>query len=354
MSVRIIAFTVEGCRLAARIMDGLSAAGMECQAERKGAKSSTEQISEIDVDLKEWVRQRFSDQDDVIFIGATGIAVRCIAPHIKGKTQDPAVLVIDERGRFIIPLLSGHIGGANDLAYRISGLVGGAVVITTATDINQVFAVDVFAKDNSLLIEDMSIAKEVSAALLAGESVGFSSELPFSGELPPGLVHSEEGPLGISVSRPRTVSKYQRALFLRPRGYCLGIGCRRGTSQERIEGAVNEVLQRNGMGIDEVFCIASIDLKADEEGLIRFSESKGIPFVTYTKDELESVYHSDMVESDFVMGVTGVGNVSQRAAVLAAGGPVIQPKVVVDGLTVSIAARPQVLKFRDYGKDHND
>lgn len=354
MSVRIIAFTTKGCSLAVRIRDHLASAGLECIAERKGAKTSSEQLNEVEEGLKEWVGERFSDREDMVFIGATGIAVRCIAPYVKGKTEDPAVLVIDEKGRFIIPLLSGHIGGANDLAFKISDLIGGTVVVTTATDINEVFAVDVFAKDNDLVIEDMALAKDVSAAILSGEKVGFSSDIPFSGELPKGLIPSESGPLGIWVARPGKVSQYDRTLFLRPRPFCVGIGCRRGTPMDMIEKAVLEVLRRNRMSIDEVHLMASIDLKVNEEGLILFSESKGIPFVTYSKDELESVADPDMVESDFVMEVTGVGNVSQRAAALAADGPVIQPKVAIDGVTVSIAARRQVLRFRDFRNDYHD
>lgn len=351
MAIRIIAFTSKGCHLAARLESSLSDTGVDCIAERKGADSPTEYLPKINGSLKEWVGKRFDAGDDLIFIGATGIAVRSISPYLKDKTKDPAVLVIDEGGRFIIPLISGHIGGANDLAAKVSELIGGIQVITTATDINSVFAVDVFAKDNDLIIEDMTLAKEVSAALLSGGMVCFNSDLPFSGKLPSQLELCNEGELGISITRTGSPKPYLKTLFLRPRPYCVGIGCRRGTSAEVIEKALFKVLDRNGIALAEVHSIASIDLKADEQGIIDFTNQYGIPFKTFSKDELLSVDDKGLEESGFVKSVTGVGNVSQRAALLVADGPVVQPKAVVDGVTVSIAVRRQNLFFRSFGVD---
>ncbi|MCD7746416.1 MAG: cobalamin biosynthesis protein [Lachnospiraceae bacterium] len=143
--------------------------------------------------LKEWCGGLFaSGADGIIFVGACGIAVRTIAPFIKSKTTDPAVLVVDEAGQFVISLLSGHIGGANRLAVQAAEILGATPVITTATDVNGKFAVDVFAKENALRIGSMRAAKEISAALLRGEKIGVLCEGRIEGELPPELVLLED------------------------------------------------------------------------------------------------------------------------------------------------------------------
>ena len=128
--------------------------------------------SPVDESMKEWTKRRFEDSDAIVFIGACGIAVRSIAPFVKSKKIDPAVVVVDEQGKFAISLLSGHIGGANELAEEVAEIVHGQPVVTTATDLNGKFAVDVFAKKNNCFISDMELAKEISAALLAGKEVG--------------------------------------------------------------------------------------------------------------------------------------------------------------------------------------
>ncbi len=136
-----------------------------------------------------WTGEQFENADSIIFIGAAGIAVRSIAPFIQSKKKDPAVLVVDEWGKFVISLLSGHLGGANELACLAADILQAIPVVTTATDLEGKFAVDVFAKKNNCHIFRMKEAKEVSAALLAGEKVGFFSEFPCEGELPDGLVN---------------------------------------------------------------------------------------------------------------------------------------------------------------------
>ena len=151
------------------------------------AKKSRYLLDPISVSTSQWAGEQFqAGKEGVIFVGACGIAVRSIAPYIAGKKTDPAVLVIDECGKFVIALLSGHLGGANELALRCAGYLKAVPVVTTATDLHSRFAVDVFAKKNGCAIFHMKAAKEASAALLAGESIGFYSEFPWDGELPEG------------------------------------------------------------------------------------------------------------------------------------------------------------------------
>ena len=130
----------------------------------------------ISISHTEWTNRQFGQADAIIFVCACGIAVRSIAPFVKSKKTDPAVLVVDECGKYVISLLSGHLGGANELAETVARLLGALPIITTATDLHHQFAVDVFAKKNGCAIASMKAAKEFSAAMLAGESVGFYSE----------------------------------------------------------------------------------------------------------------------------------------------------------------------------------
>lgn len=122
-------------------------------------------------DLEQWTGRMFAERGAIIFISACGIAVRAVAPHLKGKERDPAVVALDESGAYVIPLLSGHLGGANALARRTAGITGGKAVITTATDINGVPAIDEWARERCCAIENLSAAKIISASALEGAEV---------------------------------------------------------------------------------------------------------------------------------------------------------------------------------------
>ena len=122
--------------------------------------------------LTQWSGRQFSEKNAMIFIGAAGIAVRAAAPWIRDKFADPPVIVIDETARFVIPLLSGHVGGANELACELAAFLGAVPVITTATDRNGLFAVDLFAAGNGLVLTDRKMAREISARILEGKTVG--------------------------------------------------------------------------------------------------------------------------------------------------------------------------------------
>ena len=174
MKLAGIAFTERGARLLERLLSRFQEEGEEIEgtvspscAEAAGGLSIRRET------LKEWTKRQFQQADGLIFVGAAGIAVRACAPFVQDKTKDPAVIVIDETGRYAVSLLSGHLGGANELALRAASIIGAEPVITTATDRNGLLAPDVFAKENGLEIEDMGLAREAAAALLRGEHLGF-------------------------------------------------------------------------------------------------------------------------------------------------------------------------------------
>ena len=185
MNISVICFSMTGLETGEKLQRALEKEGDQVTL----AKKSRYLPDSISVSVSKWAEEQFqSGKDGVIFVGACGIAVRSIAPYIAGKKTDPAVLVVDECGKFVISLLSGHLGGANELAIRCAKDLQAVPVVTTATDLHSRFAVDVFAKKNGCAIFHMKAAKEASAALLAGETVGFYSEFPWEGELPEGLM----------------------------------------------------------------------------------------------------------------------------------------------------------------------
>ena len=279
----------------------------------------------------------FSENDALIFVGACGIAVRMIAPHLRSKTEDPAVLVLDDRGRFVIPILSGHIGGANELARTVAEALGAVPVITTATDGAGRFSCDAWASSHGCAISSMEAAKAVSAAILTGD-VPLSSEFPLPESLPAGLVPGESGPLGVR-SGVRTEEPYEKTLRLIPKIAVLGIGCRKGISEEAVKTAVEETLRENGIDVRAVSAVASVDLKWSEEGLLAYARSIGARTVFYTAEELAAV-PGEFTESEFVKKTVGVGSVCERAAALAAGGDsssLTVKKTAREGVTVAAA-----------------
>ena len=178
MKIGLVAFTDRGMELGRRLAQGLEAQGELCVLDRGGKGG---------VSLAHWTDAHFLHSQALIYIGAAGIAVRAVAPWVKSKMTDPAVLCCDENGRYVIPLLSGHVGGANDLARRAAALCGGQAVVTTATDGRGLFAADSWAKKRGMAILNPEAVKTVSARLLAGKSVLLRSDFPLRGSLPQGL-----------------------------------------------------------------------------------------------------------------------------------------------------------------------
>ena len=318
MEIWIISYTAAGRATAERAADALAERGHVCRrfALPKFCAAGDEPLTS---GAREWAGEGFAEAGALVFCCASGIAVRAIAPHVRTKTKDPAVLVMDERGRFVIPLLSGHLGGANELAGVLAEGLGAVPVLTTATDVNALFAVDVFAKRNHLFITDMTLAKEISAALLAGQPVGFRSDLPTEGALPPELTEGE-AELGILVSArgeppfPRTLR-----LFFR------------------------ENLSRSGVLPEELRHVASIDLKKDEPGLLALCRRCGLELVTYPAERLREV-PGDFSGSAFVKETTGVDSVCERSA-LAEGGTLITKKTAGNGMTFALAKREEAIRF---------
>lgn len=291
--------------------------------------------------------------DAIIFVGATGIAVRAIAPFICGKTVDPAVLVIDEAGRYVISLLSGHLGGANALARTAASLIEAEPIITTATDAESAFAVDTFAKENGFLLTDLRKAKEVSAKVLRGEKLRIYSDIPMERLVQRPARHEAELVPAQDIDRADIVISY-RTHILKPaekssqaiglrliaKRVHVGLGARKGVTQAEVAAAVATCLEDAGIDPRAVVALASIDLKKQEAGILAYSYESGVPFVTYTAEELRTV-EGAFAGSSFVQSVTGVANVCERAAAYAAGrsghAEVLVHKTIHGNVTTAVA-----------------
>ena len=333
MKIAIIAFTANGCRTALRIRDSLEGEDVTVQCK---TTHDVEGIERIGCTSDEWTAKTFPSADAIVFVGATGIAVRLIAPYIKTKDVDPAVVCVDEHGRFTIALLSGHIGGSNRLAARIAAGIGSTPVITTATDINGKFSVDVFATDNCLRITDLHKAQDVSANVLAGKFVGISSDRPIEGDLPHGLTRAESGEFGVRISEDPEESPFGETMNLVPMDISVGVGCRRGISPAKMLDFVMGILREEGIAPERVGSVSSIDLKSDEKAVLDLAASLRCPVMFFTADELMAV-EGKFSGSNFVRSVTAVDCVCERAAVKARGGTLIRRKTASDGMTAALS-----------------
>ena len=336
----VISFTENGSRLAEKLKGRIPSYEVVCFPK--------EQIKEQG--LGAWTGEQMEKKNALLFIGACGIAVRAIAPHLSDKLHDSPVLVMDEQGNYVIPILSGHVGGANELA-RLIGMQTGAIpVITTATDVNRRFAVDLFAKKNGLWIQNKDGIAKVSAKVLQGQTITMSVEtghvLP-EAQIPAGIEMVSYPPVQ-QVDVLITTENIQAAalLTLVPREYILGAGCKKGKEEEKITAFIRAGMKEQGLELNQIYALASIWQKANEEGLVNWSQKAGIPFLAFSAEELEQV-EGIFEESAFVRQTVGVANVCERAAMKACkdGGWLIQKKVARDGMTLAIARREWRISF---------
>lgn len=329
MNLELIAFTARGNGLAARLAAALTRQGHQAACTR--TKNQT---------AAEWTAEAFPRAQGLIFVGAAGIAVRSIAPHLRHKSSDPAVVVVDEKGQFAIPILSGHLGGANDLAREIAGALGGQAVITTATDVNGAFSADQWARAQGLAVCNPEKIVDVSSALLAGRTVSLWSRWSIAGERPAGLIQ------GTRESADVVVDWYApegSALWLCPKTLRAGVGCKRGTEAGAIRALLDRVLAAACLPRAALAAVCSLDLKGDEPGLLALCGTLGLPLTTYTAQELAAV-PGEFSTSPFVEKITGVDNVCERAA-LAAGGVLLWKKTAQNGVTLALAGREPRLNW---------
>lgn len=325
MKLAYLAFSEQGYTLAQKL-----AAELGGTAYRSGQPLS----------LAEWTEEHFDREEGLVFVGAAGIAVRAISPYVSDKTTDPAVVVIDEKALNVIPILSGHLGGANDLARSIAKATGAGCVITTATDINGVFAVDEWSKRQGCKLLEPKRIVNISGALLGGGTVTVKSRWDIAGEIPEGIVllDGSETSCGRTDITLDAFSKETDTLHIVPPVCVLGIGCRKGTKKESIELLLNKLVEETGLLTESICGAASIDLKKEEAGLLEFCADHGWDIDFYNSEQLAAV-PGDFSASEMVKSVTGVDNVCERSAALKSGGEVVVRKMSEGGVTMAVAIR---------------
>lgn len=300
--------------------------------------------------LKDAVGRFFQSFAAHIFVMSTGIVVRMVASLIQHKTKDPAVLVADESGQYVISLLSGHIGGANALTLKVAELIQATPVITTATDVNHLPAVDVLAGEKNLYIENYSAVKSVSMALISGALIYFhdpyrlmiddfreTTILPFPDEKTEqkNRFHSKVQ-AGVYID-DRKVEVLADTLVLRPASLVAGIGCHRNTSFKELKRFLVEIFDQFKLSVGSLKCIASVDRKSDEAGLLALGRDLGIPLKFFEPQELNAV---QTIENPSAMAAKhiGVQSVCEAAAILGSHqGQLIVPKQITKNITVAVA-----------------
>ncbi|MDO7786355.1 cobalt-precorrin 5A hydrolase [Desulforamulus aquiferis] len=288
------------------------------------------------------VREAFKKYRQLVFIMATGIVVRTLAPLLESKYTDPGVVVLDERGSFAISLLSGHLGGANALANKLSRALKCTPVITTATDVNGVIALDSLAADLECRIYPRSQLKVFNRLLAEGERIPLFSQWPLKHNLGeglkyiPGTMISKEG-VGVYITNRLLPPDNEARLILRPRNLVAGVGCRKGVSRDLIVSALKRAFRLGGLSLLSLKCLASIDIKMKEIGLCQGAEYFKVPLVQVDRENIEELT-GQYTPSDFVKEIIGVGGVCEPASMIASGmGKIVVPKQKLGPVTVALA-----------------
>lgn len=273
----------------------------------------------------------------LVFIMAAGIVVRAIAPYLRDKRTDPAVVLLDEKGSHVISLVGGHLAGANALASEIAGLTGGKAVVTTASDVNGLPALDLWAERQNLVIEEPGRLPRVGTKLLKRKSLRIFSDVLL--ETPPAFQKVERPGLAeiIVTNKKSPASRLlPGALILRPKNLVAGIGCNSGTSAGEIEGAVRKTLDEHNLSFLSVRAVATVDRKGREPGLCAFAERNGLGLITFPPGDLNRV--SGVALSAPAWRATGARAVAEPSAILAAkGGNLLVPKQKTANVTVALA-----------------
>lgn len=317
MKLACIAFTTAGLGIADRIK---SAACFDVDIfDKYGYK---EQLDSI-----------FSQYKHIVFISSVGIAVRLSAPFLIHKTIDPAIVAVDDLGRFSISLVSGHSGGANELALRLSEILECRPVITTASDGRGVEAIDMFAKTNELFMESLEAAKKITAMMVENKKIKLESEIKL--KLGYENMSDSDYEAVVIVSSRQRVSSEKPYCILRPRNINIGIGCRRGKIREDILKAIDEVFDRYDISKRSIKSVGTVDIKSDETGIIEACKELGCKMTVFDRDSIGKVQKL-FAASDFVKSKIGVSSVCEPCAYLL-GGTLIVPKTGMNGITIAVS-----------------
>ncbi len=342
MRIAIVTLTKTGKETGAKVRAALKEHEIELYANKKFVGKDAKPLKEPFVNF---VGMLFKKFDALIFVCAVGIVARALAKHIRGKARDPAVLVLDERGRFVISFLSGHLGGANELARQVAERIGSLAVVTTATDVQGKPCVEDIAKKYGFEIEDLKSIKKINAAIVNGERVGIFSDIPVDLELPENarffnltqLKQKQKNYDALILITNKRLKLKKPCTFLRPKNLVIGVGARKGTGKNAVLRAIKAALSKAMLSEKSLRAIATADFKARERGIVEAAKELNVHLLAIEKWRIKSV-EKKFARSEFVQRSVGVGAVSEPCAVLAGrNAKLLQKRIKFNGVTAAIA-----------------
>ena len=334
MKIAIISVSDKGRTLALKLKDKLDddSTVIRCDLYHKNVKN--------------YFPVLFYEYDAIIAIMASGILIRSIAPLVESKVTDPAVLNIDDNGNFVISTLSGHLGGANELAHKISGLIDATPVITTSTDVNKKIGIDVLAKDLYLTIDNTKEILYFNKAILEGHELSFTINPNKNFDYLFEYLNNNTLEINLSIYYSSKISVDEvhvevdeHNIILKEKKIVVGIGCRRGKECEKIYDGLKKSLDDLNILPSRVNMLTSAEIKKDEKGILELSDKLEIPVEFVKIDKLKLFESRDVTKSDFVYSKFGIYGVCEPSALIMAGfdSKLIYKKTSYDGVTISIA-----------------
>lgn len=334
MKIAIISVSDKGRTLALKLKDKLDddSTVIRCDLYHKNVKN--------------YFPVLFYEYDAIIAIMASGILIRSIAPLVESKVTDPAVLNIDDNGNFVISTLSGHLGGANELAHKISGLIDATPVITTSTDVNKKLGIDVLAKDLYLTIDNTEEILYFNKAILEGHELSFTINPNKNFDYLFEYLNNNTLEINLSIYYSSKISVDEvhvevdeHKIILKEKKIVVGIGCRRGKECEKIYDGLKKSLDDLNIMPSRVNMLTSAEIKKDEKGILELSDKLEIPVEFVKIDKLKLFESRDVTKSDFVYSKFGIYGVCEPSALIMAGfdSKLIYKKTSYDGITISIA-----------------
>ncbi|MDW7673764.1 MAG: cobalamin biosynthesis protein [Bacillota bacterium] len=358
-SLAIIALTMGGAKLASAIIKNVSehkfTVFIPASLASKELTLGDITIRQFDNSLKDEVKKQYPHYDGFIMIMALGIVVRVFAPLINHKKIDPPVLCLDEKGQHVISVLSGHLGGANQLTRQLAKKLGANAVITTATDVNNTLAFDEIAKNHQLSIEPFANLKYFNSAMVHQEKVLVYYDICLSNRLTEELTrvniqlrHYQEFTANsynhslcclITNKLHKTELKLDKLLYLRPVNLIIGVGCRRNVPASAIIKAISEACEMVQVTTASIKSLATVEIKRDELGITAAAEHFQVPVQYFSSSQLGNINEQlNLTKSNFVYQAIGVEGVCEPAALM--GGKtteLILKKTVFPQITIAIA-----------------
>ncbi|MCI8508202.1 MAG: hypothetical protein HFJ06_06550 [Lachnospiraceae bacterium] len=343
MKMCLLSFSIKGCILSDKIEVYLEEEGhtvYSYASEKFAAMAGKLPIQK----LESTVARLFFEMDAFIFIGSCEKAVRVITPFIRSKATDPAVVVLDEAGKNVIPLISGQMITANELAYNLADQLNANPVITNTSNLSSVFSIEAFAKKNHLYVIENVLSKEISNEILYGKPVGFECDYFIEGKVPESL-GSEGKEAGIFVSTDLLSHPFQKTLHLVPKNIIIGIVCSPGTKASDIEQFIYANLQKYQIPITRVGRICSLHHLDEEPGIVEVANALGIKYQTYSDEALMDI-SGNFSGSDVIGDIFNIDNASERCAIRGShGGKLVIKKQEVEGIAMAAAVKKLTIRF---------